>query len=269
MWRVDERETLGQTTCCADQLVVARNLPARPGVYGAARQRTRGAAPGPAGPLCRPRPRRPGASPGLPAGRLRDAQVAPCPWPSVALVAPAAAAPHPASGGYAAQPDPPQHHDPAAPPRAAASPYDGVTFEDPGSTRSPTRTRTASRHSRWTSTPRPTGIAQRFVADGNLPDPAASGSRNGSTPSTTTTRPPSDGTFAVHVDGGPTPVPRPRTRCCSGSASRPATSSERARPDAALTFVIDTSGSMEREDRLELVKDSLRKLVLAWARATR
>ena len=43
-------------------------------------------------------------------------------------------------------------------------------------------------------------------------------------------------------------------------------SSERSRPAAALTFVIDTSGSMAREDRLELVKDSLRQLVRGLGR---
>ena len=37
--------------------------------------------------------------------------------------------------------------------------------------------------------------------------------------------------------------------------------SERDRPQASLTFVIDTSGSMAREDRLELVKQSLTLLV--------
>ena len=39
------------------------------------------------------------------------------------------------------------------------------------------------------------------------------------------------------------------------------TVSDRQRPKASLTFVIDVSGSMAREDRLELVKQSLRLLV--------
>ena len=48
------------------------------------------------------------------------------------------------------------------------------------------------------------------------------------------------------------------TRSCSGSGSRRARSATGARQDASLTFVVDTSGSMAREDRLELVKDALR-----------
>ena len=104
-------------------------------------------------------------------------------------------------------------------------------------------------------------IAQRYVADGNLPDPASVRVEEWVNAFDQGYPAPEDGTFAVHVDGGADPVPRPAARSCSGSASRRATSSERTRPDAALTFVIDTSGSMAREDRLELVKDSLRKLV--------
>jgi Ca-activated chloride channel family protein len=37
--------------------------------------------------------------------------------------------------------------------------------------------------------------------------------------------------------------------------------SERDRPDASLTFVIDTSGSMDQDDRIDLVKTSLIRLV--------
>ena len=73
------------------------------------------------------------------------------------------------------------------------------------------------------------------------------------------------GTFAIHVDGAPTPfIGQDQVLLRIGIKARE--SSERARPDAALTFVIDTSGSMAREDRLELVKDSLRKLVRALGR---
>ena len=44
---------------------------------------------------------------------------------------------------------------------------------------------------------------------------------------------------------------------------------DRAREQAALTFVIDTSGSMEREGRLEVVKDALRELVAGSAATIR
>ncbi len=69
----------------------------------------------------------------------------------------------------------------------------------------------------------------------------------------------------MHVDGGSTPfLDEDDILLRIGIKARE--SSERIRPDAALTFVIDTSGSMGREERLELVKDSLRKLVLNLGR---
>ena len=54
-------------------------------------------------------------------------------------------------------------------------------------------------------------------------------------------------------DGGPKPVPRQNSEVLLrvGVFAREVTRVER--PDAALTFVIDTSGSMAREDRLGLV----------------
>jgi Ca-activated chloride channel family protein len=71
---------------------------------------------------------------------------------------------------------------------------------------------------------------------------------------------PTDGTFAIAVDGGPTPFLREdEVLMRIGIAARDVR--DRARDDAALTFVIDTSGSMEQQGRLELVKDALRTLV--------
>jgi Ca-activated chloride channel family protein len=165
------------------------------------------------------------------------------------------------SGGYAAQPDPPQYHDPAAPPRAAASPYDGVTFEDPGI--NPITDPDDDRESTFAMDVDTAsyGIARRFAADGFRPDPSSVRVEEWVNAFDHGYPDPEDGTFAVHVDGGPTPfLERGELLLRIGIQAR--ASSERARPDAALTFVIDTSGSMEREDRLELVKDSLRKLVL-------
>ena len=72
---------------------------------------------------------------------------------------------------------------------------------------------------------------------------------------------PTDATFAVHVDGAPTPFLAGASVLLRIGIQARESSSERTRPNAALTFVIDTSGSMAREDRLELVKDSLRMLV--------
>ena len=71
---------------------------------------------------------------------------------------------------------------------------------------------------------------------------------------------PTDGTFAIAVDGGPTPFLRQDELLMRiGVAARDVR--DRARAEASLTFVIDTSGSMEQQGRLELVKDALRTLV--------
>jgi Ca-activated chloride channel family protein len=69
---------------------------------------------------------------------------------------------------------------------------------------------------------------------------------------------PSEG-LGVQVDGGPSPYDPDRVMIRVGvQAERVAND---ARPNAALTFVVDTSGSMDRSNRLGLVKTSLRRLV--------
>ena len=112
-----------------------------------------------------------------------------------------------------------------------------------------------------TSTPPRYTIAQRYVADGNRPDPASvrveewvNAFDQGYRRARRRRRSP------ILADGGPTPFTEPdEVLLRIGLQARDVR--DRAREDAALTFVIDTSGSMEREDRLELVKDALRLLV--------
>jgi Ca-activated chloride channel family protein len=65
--------------------------------------------------------------------------------------------------------------------------------------------------------------------------------------------------FAVHLDAAPSPFRRGRTLLRVGLKAREVSASRR-RP-AALVLVIDTSGSMNMENRLGLVKQSLRLLV--------
>ena len=73
--------------------------------------------------------------------------------------------------------------------------------------------------------------------------------------------PPTDAAFAIHVDGAPDAVHADALGPAARSASRRARSPSEARTPVSLTFVIDTSGSMAMEDRLELVKEALGLLV--------
>jgi Ca-activated chloride channel family protein len=65
---------------------------------------------------------------------------------------------------------------------------------------------------------------------------------------------PSEG-LTVVADGGPSPFNPDNVILRLGVQAEQVLNSER--PDAALTFVIDTSGSMDRPNRLDLVKDAL------------
>ncbi|MEO0492505.1 MAG: von Willebrand factor type A domain-containing protein [Actinomycetota bacterium] len=63
----------------------------------------------------------------------------------------------------------------------------------------------------------------------------------------------------LHVDGGPSPFDDGNVLVRVGVQA--AVIDDDERPPAALTFVVDTSGSMDRDDRLGLVKEALRELV--------
>ena len=171
--------------------------------------------------------------------------------------------------GIARQQDPPAHHlwtpEPAPPyePEATwppATPYADVTFDDPGvNPFVPTERDRESTFGLDVDTASYT-IAQRFVADGNLPDPASVRVEEFVNAMPHDYPAPRDGTFALYADGGPTPfLASDEVLLRLGVKAREV--SDRDRPQASLTFVIDTSGSMEREDRLELVKQSLTLLV--------
>ena len=72
--------------------------------------------------------------------------------------------------------------------------------------------------------------------------------------------PPERDAFGIYIDSAPSPAGAPGTQIVriglQGRAVDPA-----ARRPAVLTFVIDTSGSMEAANRLPLVKDALHTLV--------
>ena len=157
---------------------------------------------------------------------------------------------------------PPQHHQPTLPPaeQPPATPYDGVTYEDPGV--NPFVDPNKDRESTFAldvDTASYT-VARRYISDGNLPDPASVRVEEFVNYFDQGYAPPEDDAFAIHVDGGPSPfLAQDEMLLRIGLKAREV--SDRSRPDASLTFVIDVSGSMARENRLGLVKQSLRLLV--------
>jgi Ca-activated chloride channel homolog len=185
---------------------------------------------------------------------------------AVAVVATACSGSTAPSGGGYVQPPDPGHHQPTSPPRYPdPTPYDGVTFDDPGT--NPVTDTDEDRVSTFAMDVDTASytIAQRFIEDGHLPDPASVRVEEWVNAFDQAYEAPRQDTFAIHIDGASTPFDgQGEVLLRVGIKARE--SSDRARPDTALTFVIDTSGSMEREGRLELVKDSLRKLVLSLGR---
>ena len=103
-------------------------------------------------------------------------------------------------------------------------------------------------------------VARRFLDDGFLPDQDSVRVEEFVNYFDQGYEPPADEAFAIHVDGSTSPF---------GSSNhwllrvglQAKELLEDHRQDATLVFAIDVSGSMAREDRLGLVKRSLRLLV--------
>ena len=72
---------------------------------------------------------------------------------------------------------------------------------------------------------------------------------------------PTDGTFAVYSELSPSPFGGREDRWLLRVGVRAKDMAPEERPPLALTFVVDTSGSMGTDNRLELVKHALRLLV--------
>ncbi|MFU8851766.1 YfbK domain-containing protein [Micromonospora sp. SL1-18] len=107
------------------------------------------------------------------------------------------------------------------------------------------------------------GYARRLIMDGQLPEQTAVRPEEFvNSFRQDYTEPAGDG-FAVHVDG----ARLPDTHEASGQVRlmrvglQTRSEDEESRPDAALTFVVDVSGSMDEPGRLDLVKDALHTLV--------
>jgi Ca-activated chloride channel family protein len=104
------------------------------------------------------------------------------------------------------------------------------------------------------------GVTRRFLQDGNLPDRDSVRLEEFVNSFDYGYAAPSDNAFAVHVDGGPTPFTAVRSLMLRiGIQAREIP--DELRKSVSLTFVIDTSGSMDMENRLELVKAALGLLV--------
>jgi Ca-activated chloride channel family protein len=196
---------------------------------------------------------------------------------AIATTACSASGPSPQSGN--ANNPPPDHHVPTAAPwwpepepteepwfgapseaPAAETPYADVTYDDPGV--NPYIDADEDRESTFALDVDTASyaIAQRYVHDGNLPDPASVRVEEWVNAFDQHYGAPEDGAFAIHVDGAPSPfLPGDEVLLRIGVQSRPV--HPQVRQDAALTFVIDTSGSMGDEDRLGLVQASLERLV--------
>ena len=107
-------------------------------------------------------------------------------------------------------------------------------------------------------------VARSWIEAGNLPDPASVRVEEWLNFFDQGYAPPETGAFAIYATGAPAPFltgshSDAETLLRVGIKARSVSRHER--PNAALTFVIDTSGSMAEGNRLELVKSSLRLLV--------
>ena len=160
-------------------------------------------------------------------------------------------------------PVPPDHHYPTYPPQPAgpaATPYGGVTYQDPGT--NPWVDPSRDEHSTFALDidTASYSIAQRYVHDGNRPDPASVRVEEWVNAFAQDYPSPEKDTFAIVADGGPTPfTAEDEVLLRIGLQARAV--ANRDREQVSLTFVVDTSGSMEQGGRLEMVKDAIRILI--------
>jgi Ca-activated chloride channel family protein len=167
------------------------------------------------------------------------------------------------NGAASAAPQPPAHYYPTIPPdpgRPAPTPLGGVTYQDPGVNPYVDPVEDGTSTFGLDVDTASFTIAQRYAQDGRLPDPASVRVEEWVNAFEQGYPEPSEGTFAIVADGGPTPFTRPgEVLLRVGLQARDIR--DRARQQASLTFVIDTSGSMGTGGRLEMVKDALARLV--------
>ena len=104
-------------------------------------------------------------------------------------------------------------------------------------------------------------ITRRYLRDGHLPPSEAVRVEEFVNTFDYNYTPPSDETFAIHIEGAPSKFGEGKRLQLLRIGIQGYIVPDRDRKDAKLTFVIDVSGSMNRENRLELVKQTLTLLV--------
>jgi Ca-activated chloride channel family protein len=103
-------------------------------------------------------------------------------------------------------------------------------------------------------------VARRYLSEGNLPDPDSVRVEEYVNFFDYGDPAPERGDFALSLEGAPTPFAPSEYRVLRLHVQARSITAEDRKP-AALTFVIDVSGSMEMENRLGLVKKSLALMV--------
>jgi Ca-activated chloride channel homolog len=163
-------------------------------------------------------------------------------------------------GGSTVAPD---HQQPTYPPQPAgpaATPYGGVTYQDPGTNPWVDPARDEQSTFALDIDTASYSIAQHYVHDGNQPDPASVRVEEWVNAFAQGYPAPEKDAFAILADGGPTPfTAEDEVLLRIGLQARAVAT--RDREQVSLTFVIDTSGSMEQGGRLEMVKDAMRILI--------
>ena len=104
-------------------------------------------------------------------------------------------------------------------------------------------------------------VTRRYLQDGHLPPPEAVRVEEFINTFDYNYTPPTDAAFAVHLEGAPSKFGMGKRLQLLRIGIQGHVIPDTDRKDATLTFVIDVSGSMRRESRLELVKKALRLLV--------
>ena len=105
------------------------------------------------------------------------------------------------------------------------------------------------------------GLARRMLREGFLPPREQVRTEEFVNAAKPDLAAPEDGAFALHAELAPSPFGGREDRWLLRLGVRAREVERDARPPLALTFVVDTSGSMREGNRLELVKHAIRLLV--------